>query len=319
MPGILINILLTIILTLSAVFLQAQPNNDDHTGSDKKISSISSESPAEEIWDIHGYLESENFIMYGKNKNSYWREYYFNKIEQHVNLDIRFGDDNTHVRGVAHGYLYPVDKKFNHLQNRLLANELYFRHLSSIIDLKIGRQIIRWGTADAMNPTAFFSPMDLTELFFKDEDEIFLGVDGVSFTFLPGDFSIQLVIVPIKAVTHLPSTTSPWAVRFPSIRYIYMSQVYVNPVIYHHIEPDLSPNSKNMNYGARFSGTIFEIDFSICGFHGFDNDILYYPIPDAADLSSITQIIVTPGYNIVTAVGADLALGRLFPTDLFTN
>ncbi|MBN1496666.1 MAG: hypothetical protein JXA07_07850 [Spirochaetes bacterium] len=271
------------------------------------------ESPGEgeKLWELSGYIESENFIMFGRGlkKSEYLvvsgapvkverNQHLINKAETHGYLDLRVGNDTIHARAAVHGYVYPTGNEAEYLRNRVLANELYLRWLTAHTDLKIGTQTIRWGTADVINPTSYFTPMDLREVFFKDEDEMFLGVHAVSLSLLFGDYSLQLVCAPIASATLLPSTFSPWYVRLAKRHHL--------PLYYYYRAPDIPKSGANICYGGRFSGTASIVDFSFSAYRGIDRDVLLAP---AVDLRGpLTTVYVMPRYRNLTCFGFDIAV-----------
>ncbi len=263
------------------------------------------------LWELSGYVESENFIMPGKGlkKADYIclsgqivkverNQHLFNKVEAHGYLDLRVGTDTIHARGAVHAYLYPAGNESSYLKNRVLANELYLRWLTEHTDLKIGTQTVKWGTVDAINPTSYFTPLDLRELLFKDDDEIALGVHAVSFSVLFSDFSLQLVFAPIASATLLPGTSSPWYVKLPKRYHV--------PLHYHYRAPRIPASGANMCYGGRFSGTVSIVDFSFSAYRGIDRDVLLFPVADIS--GRMPTVYVTPKYRNLTCLGFDLAV-----------
>ncbi len=270
------------------------------------------EKTAERLWSISGYIESENFLMPGKGLKK--KEYVYvsglplmimrneepvNKVEAHGYLDFKVGTDTIHARSAIHGYLYPVGNETWHPPHRLTVNELYIKWLTMHTSLKIGKQIIKWGTADFMNPTSYFSPLDLREILFKDENELSLGVHAVSLAFLFGDFSLELVCVPIPTATLLPGNSSPWHLKMPDLN----NGV---PIHFHHRDPRIPRNWANVNYGGRFSGTASVVDFSFSAFRGLDRDVLFFPYLDMTGM--IPTIYVVPKYRNLTCFGFDIAV-----------
>ncbi|MFC1671402.1 DUF1302 family protein, partial [Spirochaetota bacterium] len=244
---------------------------------------------------VHGYVESENFILAGTDIKSSRNEYRINKVETHAKIDTRFGTDDFHARGVVHGYVYPYET--SDITNRFDVKELYVRSRFSLLDIKVGRQFIRWGTTDAVNPVSYFSPQDFSEFLFKDEDEIYMGVDAISVKIIIAEYSIELVCVPVPGVTRMPSTGSAWAMKD-------FTQSTI-PVTYQHTAPSFPATGKNVSYGGRVSGSDKGMDFAISGFYGIDPVVLMLPYLQS---TVPTTIINTPQYNRVAQFGFDFAM-----------
>ncbi|MCP4136152.1 MAG: hypothetical protein GY754_34595 [bacterium] len=256
---------------------------------------------AAQAWKISGYVESENFLMINPNRDESKGDKFFNKIENHALLDLQYGSDDLHGRGVLHGYVYPTGNS-GHLSNRLLVNELYIKWLTSLFELKAGRQVIRWGTADAFNATSYFSPMDISEILFKDDDELYLGVDSLSGIVFFGDYTLQLVCMPIVTTSKLPGSGSPWEMRYPNT----VIGPFSLPVSFQDADSGIDPDWKNISFGGRFSGTINSLDFSVSGYHGIDRNILLYPTIAYSGVIP-TSISLSPIYKKITSFGADFA------------
>jgi hypothetical protein len=87
----------------------------------------------------------------------------------------------------------------------LLLKEAYvdiYEFLLPALDVRIGKQIIVWGTADKINPTSNISPPDLSNLFDWGEK---LGIPAILLNFYIGDFIISGVYTPVFTPALLPS------------------------------------------------------------------------------------------------------------------
>ncbi|MEZ4565798.1 MAG: DUF1302 family protein [Desulfobacterales bacterium] len=62
----------------------------------------------------------------------------------------------------------------------MIFRELYYNWSREKFRVRMGNQVIAWGTADFLNSTSYFNPSDLRELLFKDEDQVALPVPAVS-------------------------------------------------------------------------------------------------------------------------------------------
>lgn len=80
-------------------------------------------------------------------------------------------------------------------QGRLLeayAN-LYFRS----VDVRLGKQIITWGRADALNPTDNLTPKDFTLLSAKDEEERRIGATALKVNYYRDLFTLSFIWLPL--------------------------------------------------------------------------------------------------------------------------
>ncbi|MBF0117806.1 MAG: hypothetical protein HQK79_03165 [Desulfobacterales bacterium] len=233
---------------------------------------------------ISGYLEWENFI----NNST------IIKTEGHPKVTLKYGDDSLYIKSVAHGYLYPENQtSFKEYYNdRVEVQELFISSLFKDLELQVGKKIIKWGTADTINPTSYFNPFDLTEILLKEDDELYIGVPAISGTYIYGDYSFQAVITPVHTPSKLPKQGSPWEFKF---------EKQLIPVEFNDKGKELDSSFKNSGIGIRFSRSLKGADFSLSAYTGPDRDIILIPS------LNINKIEITPIYEKIASFGADIA------------
>lgn len=79
------------------------------------------------------------------------------------------------------------------------------------LNVELGKQFIRWGKADILNPTDRFAPKDFLEVLNYD----FLGVLAARATYERGAHSFDLVYTPRMTPSRSPLTDQRWVVRPP--------------------------------------------------------------------------------------------------------
>ncbi len=155
-------------------------------------------------------------------------------------FDLRFYDVTGEMG--ARENLYPYD---------LSVYEAYFEvsdFLIENLDLKAGKQRISWGTADKLNPTDNLNPDDLSNPINFGEH---IPTEAVMLSYYVGDFSLTGVLLPIFHPALLPQdgivTIPPGPVEYPEAR------------------------PENMQYAVKFKGNLFNFDFSLSCFDGYDD------------------------------------------------
>lgn len=168
---------------------------------------------------------------------------------------------------------YPLD---------ILLWEAYFefsQFISENLDIKIGKQRIAWGTADKFNPTDNLNPNDLTD-FLDFEAKIPSWALKVSYYF--GDSTLTGVWVPFFEPALFPRGGTAF----------YLGQV-----------PDKvevpTRTFGNGMFALKFSGTAFNLDYSLSYFKGFDD----IPIPVKIDPSAGLEM----GFPEMQVFGFDFA------------
>jgi hypothetical protein len=152
------------------------------------------------------------------------------------------------------------------------------------LTLEAGKQFIRWGKADVLNPTDRFAPRDFVNVIDTD----FLGITAARLTYGTQSDTIDLVFSPRLTPSRVPLLNQRWAVLPEGI------PIYELP-------PGLPGGPQ---YGARWNhiGHIAEYSFSF--YNGFDNLPLYRAEPNFA----LLRVDVERYYPQMRMYGADAAI-----------
>ena len=102
---------------------------------------------------------------------------------------------------------------------RLQRPALSMRRLSVLwnkgpLTVEAGRQFIRWGKADILNPTDRFAPRDFLNVFSTD----FLGVSALRITFEKAGDTVDAVYQPYFTPSRSPLLNQRWVVLPPEVR-----------------------------------------------------------------------------------------------------
>jgi hypothetical protein len=156
------------------------------------------------------------------------------------------------------------------------------------VTVDVGKQFIRWGKADILNPTDRFAPRDFLEV----TDDEFLAVIGARGQYERGSHSVDVVWLPTFTPSRLPLIGRRWA-PVPPQTLGAMGFVDVDPRF-----PDRS------QYGARWNvlGPGFEV--SVSYFDGFN----HLPQFTAFPLSGRPLIALQRTYAPLRMGGADAAV-----------
>lgn len=179
------------------------------------------------------------------------------------------------------------------------------------LDIRAGRQIVRWGTADQFNPTNNLMPLDLRDplLFGQNIANNMIRVD-----YAPGkDVTLQAVWVPVFRATQLPVfglgiLKDPTAFQ----RRFGTTGTFLDTAATSGIKPEYILNTRvpdvsldNSMVGAKVGFKAFGTDFSASYFRGF----FHVPRPQAIGTKLVTltdaKAEVELGYPRMQAVGFD--------------
>jgi hypothetical protein len=264
---------------------------------------------------ISGLLEFENFMSTEREQELKDAN---KKNEIRSRLKLKFGTENLYLYTVNNVYInssladkdlgkdyYYSDEteisrnlRVSSESGEASFNELYLNFVTEMFRIRIGNQIYGWGTADAFNPTSYFNPYDARELLFKDDDEIRRGVPSASFLLFLGDYTLELVYVPLHIPMILPSPQSFWFVNLGQIPF----SVDIEQTDGLGIAPE------NFGYGARLAGTIRGMDLSLSGYHGPDREAVLVPSRTVLIPNKPIALLVEQQYYIINMIGFDFSV-----------
>ncbi len=118
------------------------------------------------------------------------------------------------------------------------------------LDVRIGKQIVVWGTGDRINPTANISPLDLSDLFDFGER---LGTDALSINLYLGGFTINGVYTPVFEPALLPA-------NFQEMAGVSLGR--------NTLEPPDQTIGESSQLGLRLNWRMFDYDFSASYYYG---------------------------------------------------
>lgn len=271
---------------------------------------------AEEAPELTWRLNTAFENLFNLEQDDHFQDAY-EKNELSARLDLTYGTSLTYVKSITDVYMLPTfinddigDAYFYVSESNVARNlrlssresEMIFRELYLNLPLesghiRFGNQIYPWGTADAVNATAYINPRDLRELLFIDEDEQKLGVPSISGMYFFDSFTMELVWVPIHVATVIPPTGHFWAVDRVEDNY---------PVFFDDSEP-MSVASENMGYAARLSSSYRGMDFSFSGYHGPDTEPVFRPFATVLEPNQPLGIRIKPYYDVVDYLGFDFS------------
>ena len=140
------------------------------------------------------------------------------------------------------------------LRPRLSVRSLSANFSHGPISVDLGKQFIRWGKADVLNPTDRFAPRD----FLNALNSEFLAVSGVRAAVGVQADSLDLVFVPHFTPSRIPLATQRWApdIDVPTgVRIIDAGRTL----------------PEDSQYGARWNHVGRGFEFSVTGYRGFNH------------------------------------------------
>lgn len=174
--------------------------------------------------------------------------------------------------------------------------EAYLSYAKGSLDLRMGRQIVVWGVADALCVTDCVSPFDYTEFLAQDYDDIRMPVNALRARYTKGSVTLEAVCNPVVDFYVLPTDQrNPWAIRLP------MAQLPCT-IDLENGKPE--KRIKNMEFGGRITVNLRGADFSLSALRTWNKMPALCPT-----LSDDGQLLHINGqYRRMTMLGTDCSL-----------
>ena len=173
------------------------------------------------------------------------------------------------------------------LRPRAAIRRLTATITASKLTLDVGKQFIRWGRADILNPTDRFAPRDYLNVIDPD----FLPVLGVRPVLRLGNDTIEAVWVPRLTPSRLPLVDQRWAVLPPALQ-------GVTVVDGGSVVPERSQQ------GLRWNHTGGRIEGSLSFFDGFN----HLPNIEGSLLPPGNGVTLTRTFSDLRSYGGDVAI-----------
>jgi hypothetical protein len=152
--------------------------------------------------------------------------------------------------------------------------------------VELGRQFIRWGKADILNPTDRFAPKDYLSSVVSSD---FLGVTAARVTYESGSNTVDVVWQPLFTPSRTPLLDQRWTALPSEAQGI---SIVDNGARY--------PGGSQ--FGARFNHVGSGYEASVCFFDGYNN------LPYFTATGTISGVDVQRYYPKLRLYGADLAV-----------
>jgi hypothetical protein len=151
--------------------------------------------------------------------------------------------------------------RFNWFDRTAARPPLAVRRMSAIwsrgkLTVEVGKQLIRWGKADVLNPTDRFAPRD----FLNVVDNDFLGVTAARITYGTQSDTLDVIVSPRLTPSRIPLMNQRWANLPTGI------PIYEMPADF--------PGAPQ--YGARWNHIGAVAEYSLSFYNGFDHLPLFH-------------------------------------------
>jgi hypothetical protein len=194
------------------------------------------------------------------------------------------------------------------LRGRGHLNEAYAELRSSRLDLRLGRQVVAWGTTDVVNPTDYLAPRDFSEPLDTDDERLGILAARARLYALGGQ--LEAVVAPVLTPSRLPGPGSRWFPALPSSMPDPADPSRALDVSYRQLDAGRpAATLRNVQYALRASASLRGWDVSASYFDGWDHQPTIHHEVEHVGEGGI-RIGLRPRHHGRRAVGADLATTR---------
>ena len=189
------------------------------------------------IFDLEGTAEISH-ISYLKKESE--------KINHHNEGTLRFQGNVTFNQKLAFKSVFEARKDLqDSYRNRLYLREVFFTISRKKVDLKIGKQIVNWGTADIYNPTDNSNPRDYSDFFDFDNNKLGVWMVHLKY-FHDNNHFTELLFSPSLPALAVPNPHSRWVLGLPSKMTNPLDLSIVSPI--HYGYTNLRPTFREAGY-----------------------------------------------------------------------
>lgn len=206
---------------------------------------------------IHGHIETRNYIDIdresAREKTYELRNEFL--LSKEFALSRHFNAFSS-MKG-SFDYFYSKDEDFHTGEESIELWELYGDIFSRHFDLRVGKQIIRWGKSDEVNPTDIFTPEDFSE--FMNETERAkrkIPVLAAKSNIYYKDFTLESIWIPFFVKSRIDVTDGDW---HPYVFHAYRAQ---GLRILDDDGPDKDINNGNFAFKLKYQGESFDSSIS---------------------------------------------------------
>ncbi len=189
--------------------------------------------------------------------------------------------------------------------------EGYVDYFGSFYDLRIGKQIVTWGTGDGINPTDNFNPLNLRRKSpFSEMEDRKIPVNMFQANAYLGPLRLTGIWVPDFHPFVLPDT-SVWQMEMPSVRPEASTGMVIDGFNTPSSPSHPSNTLANSEFGVKASSRLLGVDLSLSYYHGWDDFPTLHPEYrlNGIDASGRPHITVEPDlrFHQLDMVGGDFA------------
>ncbi len=209
------------------------------------------------------------------------------QVALEIEYDKRF-EKNYRFHSVgqlSHEFVYNIEgrehyseEEIDEFENYFDLKELWFSMKQESFDIYLGRQIVPWGETDGLPITDLITPRDMSMFFYKNLEDMRLGVTMTRFNYYWGENTLSLLAIHEFRPTRLAPEGSEFDWR-PALMESF-EQLPYNVKIGNHITPSINTRPE---WGIRLMMPGSGYDISLMAASLFDDDFVFKPVDKTFD------------------------------------
>lgn len=236
------------------------------------------------------------------------------KLENHLNLLSRYGNDRYFFHSEIDAYYYPergVLSRDNPHDNRSVELQELYLSAGEKYQFRAGKMRVDHSTADVFSVNNFLAQRDLREVFGVRKNVRDRGIFALALKGVWGDFMAEAIATPLHSAPLFPTANSFWAIRFPSqsMAHPLMPTTTMNLTPRMQTGTEFENSLKYTSGIIRTGGNVAGLDFHLIYFNGIDNSLMFQPTTtiDWAGDPTKSGINIEPIFNKTETYAFDLA------------
>lgn len=157
-------------------------------------------------------------------------------------------------------------------RTRWIPTEAWLEGSARGVRVRAGRQVIRWGSADAFNPTDVLMRRDWGDDFADPEAP---GEWALSAVYGAARFGVEVVFLPVLEGVDFPSSRSPWSLESAAKKALGFDPGPLGLIE----DPRVPPGAREWTVAARVRMTRGSTDFYLVGVSGVDRSPVLTAVP----------------------------------------
>jgi Protein of unknown function (DUF1302) len=243
----------------------------------------------------HDYTFYNNARLEGKWTFEGSRNFIFASIDSKYLWFGPHNDEDDYDLDLFEGYFYWSNKRVVRPRFRTTpiryGIKRYFSWLRGQVDIRVGRQIVRWGKTDQISPVDNLNPQDLREFITHDLEDRKIPNWMVRARLFSDFFTVEGIYLPFFESSRIDYFGTDWAI------FRHMNRIGV-----HEEEPDLK--FKNGEGGVRVTKTISGWDLGFSYLYSWEDIPYFVTFPeDGSDIQVTYKRSNILGFEFETTWG----------------